>query len=289
VRTIPIATQAMLDSWAHTLAFGMMIIRNGDGDVSGWTEHDVGCEVTVAGDPLTLDPINALTISSLVSEAGFAVGNLEVTVLQFDEYLTKADLLDGFWTGSEFLIFQYDYKAPDEDVIPRLAGTFGRVKPKLGQYVIELRDVRQFIATDTTRITQANCDYDYGDPNTCTIDLSAGHTFTGTVTSVETPFYAFTDSGLAGADDKFTQGSIEWLTGLNAGSRRKVRAFATGGVITLVLPMLRDIQVGDTFEIIEGCLKRRADCIDKGNILNFPGSDQKLKTDAMIGGATVEP
>ena len=286
MRTIPVATQAMLDTGAHTLAFGMRIVRNGDGDVSGWTEHDVGATVTVDGDPLVLDPINALNMSSIVREAGFAVGNLEVTVLQFDEYLTRADLLDGFWTGSEFFIFQYDFKAPTEAVIPWMAGTFGRVKPRLGSYVIELRDLRQFIAQDTTRITQANCDYDFGDDR-CTVDLTP-HTYSGTVTSVDTPLYVFTASALAGDDDKFTQGKITWVTGENAGSQRKVRDFATGGIVTLVLPMLHEIQVGDTFEIVAGCLKRRADCIAYENVLNFPGFDQKQKTDAMIGGAVVE-
>lgn len=52
-----------------------------------------------------------------------------------------------------------------------------------------------------------------------------------------------------------------------------MRTFALGGVITLSLPMLLTVAVGNSFSIVAGCRKRLAeDCVAKfNNVLNFQG------------------
>jgi uncharacterized phage protein (TIGR02218 family) len=82
----------------------------------------------------------------------------------------------------------------------------------------------------------------------------------------------------------FSGGEVKWLSGANMGARMEVKEFANS-TVTLVLPMGRDIAVGDKFTIIAGCDKTKECCISKfKNILNFrgepdvPGIDKLLST-----------
>jgi uncharacterized phage protein (TIGR02218 family) len=286
MKTLSAGMLAMLASGAHTLAWGMQIVRSGDGDVSGWTGHDAEVEVEVDGSPLLLQTANAIDISSISRQAGMGVDNLEATVLKFDDYMTKAQLLEGFWDASPFYLFEYDWKTPANGIIPWIAGTLGNMRPTYGGFVIEMRCHRQWLQQDTTRITQANCDRDFGGPG-CDINL-APHTYAGSVTSV-TSQHTFTDSALAPAAGTFNEGRVNWLTGENAGRSHKIRAHGAGGVLTTWEEVIRVINVGDTFNVIAGCPRTRAACIDFLNILNFRGFDQKATVDALTGGAVIEP
>jgi uncharacterized phage protein (TIGR02218 family) len=263
------------------LAWGMRVQR-ADGEIFGFSSHQLRKTVTIDGDDLVLEPSNAISVSSIARSMGMAVDNLEVAVVAFDDVLTKLDLLEGRWDGARFYIFQFNWSTPGAGVIPWIAGKFGNATPKMGSYVIELRDLRQELQNDVTRITQANCDYRFGGA-ACTVDL-APHTYAGEVTGV-TNARVFTDAGLVNPADDFAEGEVQWLTGINGGLRAKVSASSGAGVITLSLPMLRGIEVGDTFDIVRGCQKRRVDCIAYDNVLNFPGMDEAPTTDKIVSRA----
>jgi uncharacterized phage protein (TIGR02218 family) len=280
VRSFGGSLASHIASRSHRLAWGMRVERS-DGDITGWTSHDRAKTVTIDGDALILEPTNAIDISSIVREIGLGVPTLEATVLELDATMTRADLLDGVWDGARFYIFQYNWASPSDGLIEWLSGRFGGVTPRLGSFVIELRGLTQAAHNDQTRIMQADCDYRFGDSR-CTVDLGP-HTYTGEVDAV-TNQRVFTID-VANPDDDFTEGEIEWLTGLNTGKRRKVMTHASG-VITLAEAAVRTIQVGDTFTIIRGCRKRREDCIAFANVLNFPGADLKPTRDAISAGDT---
>jgi uncharacterized phage protein (TIGR02218 family) len=287
VKTLSSGLQAMVASRVMTLAFGMRVER-ADGDVTGWTDHPSERTVTVNGDSLTLEPTNAINISSIARSIGMGVDNLEAEIVAFDDVMTKADLLAGVWDGARFYIFQFNFVTPGDGLIPWISGKLGNSKPKLGSFVIELRDLRQELQNDVTRLTQANCDYRLGDAN-CQKDLTA-FTFTGAVTDVASN-RQFTDAMWGSVDeDYFTEGEIEWLTGLNAGRHSKVYKHNDGGLLRLSEALLRDIDVGDTYTIIAGCMKRRADCRDKfANVLNFPGLDVAPTTDGVVSRSPETP
>jgi uncharacterized phage protein (TIGR02218 family) len=280
VRSFGGSLASHIASRSHRLAWGMRVERS-DGDITGWTSHDSAKTVTIDAAPLVLEPTNAIDISSILREIGLGVPTLEATVLELDATMTRADLLDGVWDGARFYIFQYNWASPSDGLIDWLSGRFGGVTPRHGSFVIELRGLTQAVHNDQTRILQADCDYRFGDSR-CTVDLGP-HTYTGEVDAV-TNQRVF-DIDLPNPDDDFTEGEIEWLTGLNAGKRRKVMLH-TSGTITLAEAAVRTIQVGDTFTIIRGCMKRRVDCIDFANVLNFPGADLKPTRDAISAGDT---
>lgn len=108
------------------------------------------------------------------------------------------------------------------------------------------------------------------------VDLTSNRT----VTAV-TDRQVFTSSG-SEPPDYYGEGIVTWNTGDNAGVSQKVRTFEAG-VFTLILPMVLDIQVGDTFTAIAGCRKRLADCRDKfDNVVNFQGEPHRPTVDDLV-------
>jgi uncharacterized phage protein (TIGR02218 family) len=280
VRSLAGALVTHLATGSTKLAWGMRVIQP-DGTVTGWTSHDVAKTVTIDASPLTLEPTNAIDISSIVREIGLNVATLEATVVELDNTMTRGDLLDGRWDGSRFFIFQYNWASPSDGLIDWLSGRFGAVTPRQGRFVIELRSLAQALQNDPTRVLQADCDYRFGDAK-CTVDLTP-HTYAFEVTAVASNRQFTID--LLNPDDDFTEGELVMLTGANAGSRRKVMLHASG-VIQLAEPFIYTLGVGDTGDIIRGCRKRREDCISFDNVLNFPGADLKPTRDVLSHGGT---
>lgn len=99
------------------------------------------------------------------------------------------------------------------------------------------------------------------------------------------------NSNLTNADSFFDWGTVTWLTGKNKGLSMDVRdSYKGSGFVRLMLPMPHYTEVGDQFQIVAGCDKRRETCAARfNNILNFrgepdlPGTDQYFKIGAPEG------
>ena len=281
MRTIAAPLLAHFLSGTHRIAHGIRIERR-DGLVFGLTDSDMSATI----DSVVYDSRPGFELTSLVSNAGLAVDNAEATFLPDVSIFTRLDILAGRWDGASFVIFQYDWKNPGDGVHILKAGWLGNLKPRRQAFVTELRDLRQPLQFNATRVTQPTCPYRLGSTGHphgfCMVDLEP-FTFTGTVGTVASQ-YQFTDAGLVQADDYFGNGELTWLTGLNAGISAKVRAFAVGGIVTFELPMVFPIDDGDAFSIVAGCRKRFAeDCRDKlGNQLNFGGQKDRPNPDESL-------
>lgn len=85
-------------------------------------------------------------------------------------------------------------------------------------------------------------------------------------------------------DNWFSYGAATWETGNNAGAIMEVRAYdASEARITLYLPMVQEIEVGDELTVYAGCDKRLDTCIDKfSNVLNFRGEPYVPGQDEMF-------
>jgi uncharacterized phage protein (TIGR02218 family) len=278
VRTFASGLTTHLTSGATSMSDFILVIRTDDESFAWTTYHeDVSLDVEVAGVSIgTFDFLTApgFEIKSLISNVGMAVDTANIHVIA-DADIQTADILNGVWDGARVYFGRHN---PDGDNYVIKTGNLGNFRPLLGQWLVEFRDLRQSLQNDTTRILQADCDYRLGDDN-CTVDLAL-YTFTGAVTDVAT-HYQFTDALFGSVDAAyFTEGELTWTSGNNEGRRFKISVHETGGVLTLAMPALQAIQVGDAYSIIAGCRKRRADCRDKfDNVLNFPGADLKPSTD----------
>jgi len=281
MRTIPSGLLALMTSGETTLAWGLKVTRT-DATVFGWTSAQR--DATIGGVDYVAAP--GLDVASLVSTAGLAVDNAELTVLDDGTILTRADVLAGRWDGAAWELFQYDWATPTERDV-RKRGTFGTVQPRPGGYTIELRSLRQALQQAIGGVTQPTCRWRLGDAR-CGKVLTA-FVVTGTVTGV-TDARRFTDTARTEAADWYANGQITWTSGDKDGLSALVRASTSAGLITLVLPSIYAIQVGDTYSMVAGCRKRRTeDCDGKfDNVLRFGGQPDLPGRDAVLAPASFE-
>jgi uncharacterized phage protein (TIGR02218 family) len=108
-----------------------------------------------------------------------------------------------------------------------------------------------------SRLMQSPCPWSFCDVN-CTLSaLAYTVNFTAKTGSTQTsltPLVAFTQ-----AAGYFNQGVVKCLTGNNAGLSQTVKSHA-GGVLTLMVPWILPVTVGDTFAVLKGCDKSLAMC-----------------------------
>jgi len=264
-------------------------IARTDGQVFGFTEGDA--PAVIGG--VTYGADQGLLITDIENAEGLAVGNLTLTTLDDGSLFTAADVAGGRWTNAAWLIFVYDWANPTAEQEPILSGTLGEIERRRGTLVIELNDIRQYLQQAVGNVSTKTCRArfaDYPTPNgnnRCQLSAAAW-TVAGTVTAVTDARRQFTASGLTQADDWFAEGVVTWATGNLAGQSGKVKAFSTGGQVTLLLPTILPIQVGDTFSILAGCRKRLdEDCATKfGNEPNFAGEPHRPTTDQLTATGT---
>lgn len=277
--TVPSGLLTHMQGAARTLAWACKITRT-DSTVLAVTTHDA--DLVIGG--VTYQAAPGLDVRGLVSTAGFAVDNTEATILADGLNITKADVLAGRWDGAAVELMRVN-PADTSAVFLRLVGTFGNVKPGAGQFTVEIRGLRQSLQQSVVPVTQATCRNRLGDAK-CGVNMAtAGRTVTGTLTSV-TSQQVVRDSGRAEAADFFTAGEITMTSGDAAGLTFKVKAHAADGTMTLALPSVLPLAIGNTYSLRAGCRKRLTeDCIAKfSNALNFNGEPHLPGQDRIVSG-----
>lgn len=279
-KVIPAGLLSNYHSDSPTVAWAIKITRTDDA-VYGWTSADRDATI----DAVIYESAPGLSVASFASSAGLAVDNSELTVLADDTIITRADILAGRWNNAAYLLFKYDWTdvSAGEEVIS--AGFLGELHPRSGAYVAELRALQQYLQQPVGAASTKTCRARLGDAM-CMVDLG-GWTETGTITGV-TSKQVFTDSSRTEADDYFGEGILTWTAGLNTGLSQKVKTYASD-TFTLSLPMIFDVQIGDTYSVIAGCRKRLdEDCAAKfSNELNFQGEPHRPTVDELTSSPEV--
>lgn len=227
-----------------------------------------------------------LDVSSLVSQSGLAVDNMELNVLPDEVSYPQVDILAGRWDNAKFWIFECDYADPTiaagsavgvasrNDVNLLKRGTTGEADTVRSSRKFEFRGLKQALQQPVGAVTSKTCRARLGD-SLCTIDLTqnspADWRNTYAVTAVASG-HVFTFGAAAEAADFYGEGIATSIDGPNDGYSRKIKSFAAG-VVTLSLEMPFPITPGDFFILTAGCRKRLLeDCKAKfDNVLNFQG------------------
>jgi uncharacterized phage protein (TIGR02218 family) len=277
MKTVSVALLAHMALGTTTLAWCWKVTRTDD-QVFGFTSVDRAFTF----DGVRYEAATGITPSAIEGQVDMAVPNLDLVGMLDSESITVDDLLAGRWDDAEVEVFQVNYKDLSMGKAILATGKIGNVSAGTVGFKAEGRGLAQALQQPVGEVYAAACPANLGDSR-CGVDLGP-LTETGTVTSVE-GLSAFTDSGLGTDDDHW--GLVTWLTGANAGLRMEV-ANSQDGAITLHLPMQKPIVVGDTFEIIPKCHKRRTeDCNAKfSNVVNFRGFPDVPLNDKVIGNAT---
>ena len=242
MKTLTAGMLAMLASGSTTLAWAIKVTR-ADGTVYGWTSHDVDAVI----DGVTYLSAPGFDVKSFANNAGLAVANNELTVLEDDAAFTKLEVLSGRWDGADYEVFQYDFKTLANGKIRWPDGKLGVVTPNYGSFTVELRDLRDCLQRDTTAIFQEGCRNEFADAK-CGLD-AADFTVTGSVTAV-TSQKVVIDSTRTEAADWFGNGRLTFTSGQNDGLTFKVSAYNNGEFTFDGVPqgkaMVQDVLQGST-------------------------------------------
>ena len=253
-------------------------IKRRDGTILRTTSLDRDIEVTAPGYAGTYRSAAALAPTEMEFRATLAVDGLDVSgILSEATGIPERDVATGVYDMARVTVFETDWSAPST-VRPWIYGTLGnKTRTEEGRLRMEIRTIAQLLNQNQGEIYSTRCLAELGSGveapvlRRCGVSLAA-FTVTEDVTSVTSARATFTVAGLAQAAGYFSKGTVEFLTGANAGAVREIRIHEAGGVLYLYDPVPFDIEVGDDVRVIAGCDKTSATCRDKfDNLPAFKG------------------
>ncbi|MEI4233227.1 MULTISPECIES: DUF2163 domain-containing protein [Roseovarius] len=283
MKTVSPELAAHLEGDVLTLATCWRLARR-DGVVFRATDHDV--DLVVDGEIYRARAGYSRT--AVASEAGLAVGNVDLEGVLDDAGLEADALRAGLYDGAEVRIFVVNWQDPSQGTLRLRRGWLGEVMlSSEGEWRTELRGLSQVLAQRLIEPYTPDCRADLGDAR-CGVDIrDPAWTRPGTVTA---PLDALSFTAMIDItetpDDWFAGGVIRFTSGPNRGRAIEVRgsSLATGDLV-LSFPPPFPVGTGDAFEIWPGCDKRLTTCIDRfDNVLNFrgdpfvPGTDKLTET-----------
>ena len=294
MKVIPISLIEHYSEGSTTIAYAILIQRN-DGATFGFTSHDEDLilDITSWGfsgqTAFVFDSEQGFNASNIVTTSGLQVDNMEITTLNDGSFFDSKDILKGIWNNAKFRIFRYNWSVANPDIANHvetlMVGTFGNITINRETLRIELRGLTQKLQQSLGIVSTKTCRARLGStvgPNKCLKDLT-DFTYNYTVSTVTDRSTFISNDASIHPNDWFGEGELTFTSGLNTGATQKIRTSQSNGQIQLVLPMIDDIQIGDSFTVIAGCRKRREDCRDKfQNTINFQGEPDRPLTDELL-------
>lgn len=289
MKNLSSGTLADLASDTQTFNTCWLITRT-DGTVYSWTD----CDQPLTVSSVTYSPLDAYSPSANDGKADFSVDNMEVLGFLTSLAINENDVAEGKWDYATVSIFMVNRNNIANGVYHMRDGWLGQVAIKSpGIFTAEIRGLSQAIQNTLGDLVTPTCRWTLGDVDAygnavlnshCTINLSA-YAVLGVPVTLVSSNQEFTASSLTQAAQWFSFGSLKWVTGNNAGVAMDIQGFGLGGVVLLQLPMINNIQLGDTFNIVPGCQKRYAeDCVAKfnngvnhGGFKDLPGLDKIIR------------
>ena len=220
-----------------------------------------------------------------------SISGQERSAIQFNSNLTD----DNFETGgfiidstheSELRSGRYDNAVIEKYVInpfdhsmgsvKLVDGNLGRVKLVDGKYKAEVHSKISKLNAKTGWSCSPTCRAELGDSK-CGVNLTS-YTTTGTVDGIN-PAELKLAVTLGNTSLDFYGGKLTWTSGNNNGTTLETKGWAAGDLSLFVFPV-REIQLGDTFDLVQGCDKTFYTCgfgySNRDNFRgepNIPGSD----------------
>lgn len=276
-RTCPSALKTHLAGNATTTC-NIWVITRKDTTVFRFTDHDQ--DVEYGGN--TYQALNSQSMSALDQKNDLTPDEFEFDVILNSADIDRDDVIAGLFNLADVDVYLINYETPTDGVMQLISGNLGVVIiHDDNSATIEFRSLAQRLSTGIGRSYTHECDADFADAR-CGLTIGS-FTDSGTLTAV-TNNQVFNDTGRSEADNYYNYGLLTWTSGLNNGLSMEVKDFNSGTkLFTLVNPMPFTVQVGDTYDVVQGCDKRFATCRDTfSNQINFrgfyeiPGMDQIL-------------
>lgn len=261
--------QAHLDGGHTTLARCWQVLRR-DGEIMGFTDHD--CDLAFADTVFRAG--SGLTALALSQAAGLSVDNTEAMGALSDAAISAVDIAAGRYDGAVVTAWLVNWADVGQRKV-LFRGAIGEITREGGAFHAELRGLTEALNRPMGRAYQKPCGAVLGD-GACGVDLSdPAFQYQGAVQTIEDGrILRFSD--LSGFDAGwFTRGVLHVMSGDGSGQSAGLKSDTNDGgvrVIELWSPLPVVPEVGDQLQLIAGCDKRFATCVQKfANTQNFQG------------------
>lgn len=270
MREIEPELQAHLNSGA-TYMCRCWRVRRQDGIDLGFTDHDRDLEF----DHQVFHASSGMNASAIESANGLSVDNAQALGALSDTAIREEDICSGRYDRARVEHWLVNWRRPDLRVL-LFVGEFGEIRRADGAFEVELRGLAERLNVPVGRSMLKTCDRVLGDSR-CRVDLGRPeYAAEATLLSDSTGMRVTSKDLQAYAPGWFAQGTLTWLTGVNAGLRADVKMDVSrpDGIRVLELwqQLSRPPVAGDRFRVVAGCDKRAGTCRAKfQNFLNFRG------------------
>jgi uncharacterized phage protein (TIGR02218 family) len=210
-----------------------------------------------------------LTPAEVQRKVGLSPNNAEMPTPLVDPF-TTAKLLRGQWREARVEKIVVNFMDLSMGIAERDVGYLGAVTIRNMIAIPELKSLAQLLSQTIGEKTSERCRWKRVYGPGCNAP-KAPYTFTGTVTSVADRQH-FTISVGDKPSPYFVRGVIKFTSGANEGLEEEVVEH-TAGALTLFLPMLDTVAIGDEIEIEKGCDRRWQTCIGFENPDNPSGTN----------------
>lgn len=217
------------------------------------------------------------TATEAVAQADEA-GTMDLSGALGEDGITERELYMGLFDGAYTEVWLVPYNG--EGQAKRLVrGNWGPIEQTDTGFKVELiGDGARLLQTPLVSLIQPDCEWEFGDSDTCGKDLGP-LTVTGTVDSAVGQ-RAFTDAARIETAGYFTRGKVTFTSGSNAGISAEIRQHADGGVIHLWPRLPFPVSPGDEYSMTPGCTNTKATvggcqgCTDWGQLRRYGGFDK---------------
>lgn len=268
-KTLPSGLQAHLSSGSSSMVYCWKVTRT-DNIVQTFTECDV--DVSFGGD--TYQASTGFTATTVSSELGLNVDNLNVDSVLSSSTINEDDLAAGRYDNADVELYWVNFNDTAMNVLI-MKGSIGEVKRMETQFSAELRSQTHRLQQKNGETYKRFCSADVGDAR-CKVNLaSASFSSTGTIASTSDN-RKLTVTGLSNNTSNFYAfGKLTITSGVNSGLQFIVKTHAISSSTTLLTlweETPQPIVGGTTFSVTAGCAKDSETCKTKfNNIINFRG------------------
>jgi uncharacterized phage protein (TIGR02218 family) len=292
MKTLPAGLQEHLDTGTTTLAWCWKVSRK-DGQVFGFTDHDK----TLTFEGVDFEPDSGFSASEIRNSSNLEVDAQDAQGALSSDRITETDILDGLWDNSDVEVWRVNWRQVDQRVIMR-RGTIGQIRRGSLAFIGEVKSFAHILSQTVGRTYLHKCDASLGDSR-CGVNLNDPSFSSTAVISDILNDRAFIAQDLDGQNSLFDAGTVEWITGANAGRTVEVLTHSSQdevAVINLLRIPVKPMAIGDQFLIKAGCPKTIDACINTfNNAVNFrgfpdmPPDDYPIRIGSVYSTNTDEP
>lgn len=234
-----------------------------DGTVFGFTNHDE--DITLGG--VTYEASTGFVPTAVETSNNMAVDNLEVEGFLDSSRIQAEDIATGRFDFAKVEVFLCNWMNTKDPLLVIRKGTTGQIKTDKYGFQAEVRGLLEAYQQSAGTVYQKSCRAKLGDFQ-CKVELSL-LTTSGQVMQVNQN--GTIQTNLSQSKGYFDYGVMTFNTGANSGCQYEVKTFEDG-LLTLFLPAIFSVAIGDTFSITPGCDGNFSTCRTKfNNGMNFRG------------------